>query len=41
MWIIFAVIGLAVMSMGIPMMLEYLAERKENKNNDDKNNTNN
>lgn len=41
MWIIPAVIGLAVISMGIPMLLEYLSERKEDKNNDSKNNTNN
>lgn len=36
-WIGPAVIALAVISMAIPMTLDYLAEKKENKNNDDGN----
>lgn len=40
-WAIPAVIGVAVISMAIPMILDYLAEKKEDENNDDRNNTNN
>ena len=40
-WTIPLVIVLVVISVGIPMTLDYLAEKKEDKNNDDKDDTNN
>lgn len=40
-WAIPAAIGVAVISMAIPMTLDYLAKKKEDKNNDDGNDTNN
>lgn len=35
-----SIIGVVIL-VAIPMTLEYLAEKKEDKNNDDRNNTNN
>lgn len=35
-----SIIGVAIL-IAIPMILDYSAEKKENKNNDDRNNTNN
>ncbi len=40
-WTIPLVIALVVISVGVPMMLDYLAEKKEDKNNDDRDDTNN
>lgn len=38
-----AIIGILapIICMAIPMILDYSAEKKEDKNNDDRNNTNN